>query len=372
MCRHVVTFVLGTRPEAIKMAPVIKEFKKDKQLITRVVLTGQHSEMVSDVFKLFQIHEDNNLHLMIKNQSLNYITSKVLEGLKEEFSRFRPSLTIVQGDTTSAFSAALASFYEKIPIAHIEAGLRTDDILNPFPEEANRRIISQIANLHFPPTESSRNNLLNASVTGKIKITGNTVIDAFLYIANSKKNNFIIPEIKNKIYLFVTIHRRENWGKPILEISEALKTLLHRNKDLFLVLPMHPNSTVRDPIKKILSNNKRAKLIEPLKYDQLVSVVMKSKLILTDSGGLQEEAPSLGKPVLILRNTTERGEAIKFGTAKLVGFDKDKIIKETEKLILDDNAYSKMSNALNPFGDGMASSRILKACKEFMQENNNS
>ena len=367
MSKSSIAIVIGTRPEAIKLAPLIKEFKSCNNFLTKVILTGQHKEMVDQVLKLFEIKEDINLSLMRKKQSLSYITCSALEGLENIFKDINPKLVLVQGDTTTAFSAALAAFYLKIPVGHVEAGLRSNDIYDPYPEEINRRLISQIASLNFAPTKTAHQNLINSNVSGEIYITGNTVIDALLSTAK-KTNTSILDNIdwrKNRIILS-TIHRRENWGENIEKIGKTLIAILEKYPDTILLLPMHPNKAVREPLRKILNNHPRAFLVEPLEYVDCVSAMKFCYILLTDSGGLQEEAPSLGKPVLVLRNTTERPEAIESGNSVLVGVEKRRILNEVDKLLTDNNYYHKMSNALNPFGDGNASKRILKACIKFL------
>ena len=364
---NLVTIVLGTRPEAIKLAPLIIAFKKSKTLKIRVIFTGQHKEMVEQVMKIFDIQYDVNLNLMRHNQSLIHITNSVMKGMEREFESFKPNLLIVQGDTASAFSAALAAFYHKIPVAHVEAGLRTNNIHNPFPEEANRRLISQISTLHFAPTIDSKKNLINCGICDKVFVTGNTIIDALLF--TSKKETLLSLEKINwslNDVIFATIHRRENWGENIIKISNALLKIINEMPKVALVIPMHPNLKVRKPLIKILSNHPRIELIEPLNYSQSIACMKKSKLIMTDSGGIQEEAPSLSKPVLVLRDSTEREEGIKAGTAKLIGTETQIIFEETTKLLHDEKQYIKMSQVKNPYGDGNASKKILEICEEFI------
>ena len=367
MSKSSIAIVIGTRPEAIKLAPLIKEFKSCKKFLTKVILTGQHKEMVDQVLNIFEIKDDINLSLMRKSQSLTYITCSALEGLENVFRNIKPKLVIVQGDTSTAFSAALAAFYLKIPVGHVEAGLRSNDIYDPYPEEINRRLISQITSLHFAPTKKAYQNLINSNVSGKIFITGNTVIDALLLTAK-KTNKTILENIdcdKNRI-IFSTIHRRENWGKNIEKIGKILKDILEKYSDTVLLLPMHRNRAIREPLQKILTNHPRAFLVEPLNYVDCVSALKFCYILVTDSGGLQEEAPSLGKPVLVLRKTTERPEAIESGNSVLVGVDKKRILNEVDKLLTDRNYYQKMARAINPFGDGKASKRILKECINFL------
>ena len=306
-----VTIVLGTRPEAIKLAPVILAFQASPLFRTRVVLTGQHREMVSQVMDLFSLAADHDLALMAPNQTLTHVTCAALQGLKEEFGRHRPDLVLVQGDTTTAFASALAAFYEQIPVGHVEAGLRTDNLLDPFPEEANRRLISQLAQLHFAPTERSAANLRASGVVGAISTTGNTVIDALLLMAEQAPS-LEIPGLdwQRQRVLLATVHRRENWGERLQEIGRGFLALLERFPDTALLLPLHRNPTVREPLQALLGDHPRAFLTEPLDYDRLVAAMRGCTLLLTDSGGLQEEAPALGKPVLVLRRTTERPEEI--------------------------------------------------------------
>ncbi len=362
-----VSIVLGTRPEAIKLAPVIKEFKACNKINTRVLLTGQHKEMVSQVMDLFGLEPDEDLDLMQPSQTLTYVTCEVLEGLEKEFKTNRPDLVLVQGDTTTAFAAALAAFYQKVPVGHVEAGLRTKDLLNPFPEEVNRRLISQLSELHFAPTKLSASHLKDSGVIGEILVTGNTVIDSLFLIS---KNAFSkdIPGLDwgGKRVILTTVHRRENWGKPLEKIAKALNQILDTNEDVLLVLPLHRNPLVRKPLQKLLGSHPRAILTKPLDYDELVAVLSKCFLLLTDSGGLQEEAPAFGKPVLVLRNTTERPEAVDSGTAVLVGTEPQNIVSNTLRLLTNESAYKSMSQAQNPFGDGKASGRILKACLQLL------
>jgi UDP-N-acetylglucosamine 2-epimerase (non-hydrolysing) len=366
---HNVCIVLGTRPEAIKLAPVIQAFQQANDFNTRVVLTGQHREMVAQVMDLFGLKADRDLALMTPNQTLTHVTCAALQGLKEEFEQFRPELVLVQGDTTTAFASALAAFYEQIPVGHVEAGLRTDNIMDPYPEEANRRLISQLAQLHFAPTEVSAANCRASGVVGEVCITGNTVIDALLLMAE-KAPPFELPGLdfdKQRVIL-ATVHRRENWGERLQEIGQGFLQVLDRFPDTALLLPLHRNPTVREPLQALLGNHPRAFLTEPLDYDRLVAAMRGATLLLTDSGGLQEEAPALGKPVLVLRRTTERPEAVDAGTAKLIGTDAADILRETALLLENGEAYEAMARAHNPFGDGQASARILESCRHFLQQ----
>ena len=365
--KPIVTFVLGTRPEAIKLAPVIISFKACDYIETRLVLTGQHDEMVESVMDSFNLREDNNLRLMTHDQTLSDITRKTLEGLQKEFKLFRPELVIVQGDTSTAFSAALASFYEKIYIGHIEAGLRTNDLFNPFPEEANRRLISQIASLHFAPTKNAIKNLNSSAIKENLTLTGNTVIDALKYISKDVKPP-LIPGINwdSEKILIATIHRRENWGERLEKIANGLFKILENNEDTRILIPMHKNKKVRDPLCRILGNQSRAILTEPLAYRELVGALKGCFFLLTDSGGLQEEATAFAKPVLVLRDNTERTEAIDEGISKLVGYESKKIFYEANLLLRNPLEYKRMSKLKTPFGDGHASTKILEKCIKFL------
>ncbi len=365
---HNVSIVLGTRPEAIKLAPVIQAFQAAADVRTRVVLTGQHREMVAQVMELFGLTADRDLALMAPKQTLTHVTCAALQGLKQEFEQHRPDLVLVQGDTTTAFASALAAFYEQIPVGHVEAGLRTDNLLDPFPEEANRRLISQLALLHFAPTAVSARNLAASGVVGETITTGNTVIDALLLMAE-KAPPFELPglDFERQRVILATVHRRENWGGRLLDIGRGFLALLERFPDTALLLPLHRNPTVREPLQALLGDHPRVFLTEPLDYDRLVAAMRGATLLLTDSGGLQEEAPALGKPVLVLRRTTERPEAVEAGTAKLIGTDADDILQEASLLLESPAAYEAMARAHNPFGDGQASGRILAASRTFLE-----
>jgi UDP-N-acetylglucosamine 2-epimerase (non-hydrolysing) len=362
-----VTIVLGTRPEAIKLAPVIRAFQASDDFRTRVVLTGQHREMVSQVMELFALRADVDLALMAPRQTLTHVTCAALQGLKQEFEQFRPDLVLVQGDTTTAFASALAAFYEQVPVGHVEAGLRTDDIFDPYPEEANRRLISQLALLHFAPTPVSAANLRASGVVGEVLVTGNTVIDALLLMAE-KAPALEIPGLdwERQRVILSTVHRRENWGAPLRSIAEGFRQVLDRFPDTALLLPLHRNPTVREPLQELLGDHPRAFLTDPLDYDSLVAAMRGCTLLLTDSGGLQEEAPALGKPVLVLRRTTERPEAVDAGTARLIGTASADIFAETSRLLEDSGAYGAMARAHNPFGDGQASQRIVASARQFL------
>jgi len=363
-----ICITLGTRPEAIKLAPVIQTFRQLPQFETTVILTGQHREMVAQVMDLFQLEADHNLDIMQSKQTLSDITCRSLQGLEKLFIALQPDMVISQGDTTTAFAAALAAFYQQIPVGHVEAGLRTDNILNPFPEEANRRLVSQIATLHFAPTATSVSNLKASGVVAGIHQTGNTVIDALLRVADQSPK-CDVPGLDWEKYRVIlsTVHRRENWGEPLADIAQSFLEILERFPDTALLLPLHRNPTVRNPLKAVLDSHPRTFLVEPLDYAQLVGAMKRSHLLLTDSGGLQEEAPGLGKPVLVLRETTERPEAISAGTAKLVGTSPQQVVSSASDLLANESAYSRMAKAVNPFGDGHAAERIASIVTEYFR-----
>ncbi len=363
---RLVCIILGTRPEAIKLAPVIQALRQSPHLQTRVILTGQHREMVDQVMDLFQLQADRDLAIMQPRQSLTDITCNSLRGLEAVYQELKPALVLVQGDTTTAFAAALAAFYQQIPIGHVEAGLRTDHLFNPYPEEANRRLISQLAQLHFAPTPLAVANLQRSGVTGEIHQTGNTVIDALLTVA-AQEPACPLPGLdwaQHRV-LLATVHRRENWGEPLQDILRGFQRLLDTFPETALLLPLHRNPTVREPIQAALGRHPRAFLTEPLDYAQLVGAIQRCTLLLTDSGGLQEEAPSLGKPVLVLRETTERPEAVTAGTARLVGTNPEQIVAAAGELLSQPEAYAAMANAINPFGDGRASKRIVAIVERY-------
>jgi UDP-N-acetylglucosamine 2-epimerase (non-hydrolysing) len=363
-----VCIIAGTRPEAIKMAPVIQAFQKSPLFKTQIILTGQHREMVDQVMAFFQLKADYDLAIMQPKQTLTDITCLAVRGLEELFIKLQPKMVLVQGDTTTAFAAALAAFYQQIPVGHVEAGLRTSDIYNPFPEEANRRLISQIAQLHFAPTSLSAENVAKSGVVGEIHLTGNTVIDALLKVAESDPP-CEIPGLDWDKYrvILATVHRRENWGEPLSDIITGFQKILESHPDTALVLPMHKNPTVRDPLQAALGSHPRVFLTEPLDYTELIGAMKRCTLLMTDSGGIQEEAPSLAKPVLILRETTERPEAVMAGTAKLIGTDSVRMYDEATELLTNPEAYQKMANAASPFGDGKASDRIVDLCAKYLK-----
>lgn len=368
MSIYSICITLGTRPEAIKLAPVIQAFRDCSDFKTHVILTGQHREMVEQVMNLFELKADEDLNIMQPQQTLTDITYRSLQGLENIFQKIRPQLVIVQGDTTTAFAAALAAFYQKISLGHVEAGLRTNDLYNPYPEEANRRLISQLTQLHFAPTQLAVKNLNYSGVTGEIHHTGNTVIDALLKVAE-RQPACHIPNLDWTQYrvLLATVHRRENWGEPLQDIIQGFQLVLEQFPDTALLLPLHRNPTVREPIQVALGEHPRVFLTEPLDYAELVGAIQRCYLLLTDSGGIQEEAPSFGKPVLVLRETTERPEAVEAGTAKLIGTNPNLILQEAGELLSDRLAYEKMANAINPFGDGKASERIVEIVRNYLR-----
>lgn len=366
--------VCGTRPDAIKMAPVVLELlKHPDEVELLLVATGQHREMLQQVFTTFGLTPDVNLDIMAPRQTLSDITTRALTGLEDVIKRTQPGLVLAQGDTTTTFAASLASFYNKTPFGHVEAGLRTENKYNPFPEEMNRRMTSALADLHFAPTEGAKRALLAEGVSEhNVFVTGNTVIDALLMVA-SRDHAFQDPRIRAAAdsgkMILLTAHRRENWGQPMADICEAVKELVRRNPGFNVVFPVHKNPIVRDVVFPALGGIPEVALIEPPDYEPFVHLMKAAHIILTDSGGVQEEAPSLGKPVLVLRETTERPEGVEVGTAKLVGTDPKAIVSEAEKLIRDSSAYESMARVSNPYGDGHAAPRIWETIKtRFVDE----
>ena len=368
-----ILLVFGTRPEAIKFAPLYWEFKKYKKYFDlKVCVTAQHREMLDQVLNFFEIETDYDLNIMKNNQTLFDITSECLKNLQKVYEDFSPDLVFVQGDTTSAFIGALAAFYKKIPVAHLEAGLRSFNKYSPFPEEMNRLLIGRLSDYHFVPTKSARNNLIREGINSNIYKVGNTVIDA-LFMAlkkinrnrqfNSQIKTFFKEKINYSKYrkiILVTGHRRENFGKGFENICQALREIALKYKDFHIVYPVHLNPNVREPVNKILKGVDNIFLLEPLEYPYLIWLLSKSYLVLTDSGGIQEESPSLGKPVLVMRDVTERIEGIESGNALLVGTNKNKIVHAVDLLIKNREIYQKMSKSTNPYGDGKASKRILR------------
>lgn len=380
-----VMLVFGTRPEAIKMAPLVKEFQKYPETFKTIVcVTGQHRQMLDQVLQLFEIVPDYDLNIMKQGQDLYDVTSRVLTGMRDVLKESQPDVVLVHGDTTTSTAAALAAFYQQIPVGHVEAGLRTHNIYSPWPEEMNRQITGRIATYNFAPTPLSKSNLLHEAVAEKsITVTGNTVIDALYWVVNKIKEDKVLnEELQNllaqagyditrladgKKLVLITGHRRENFGDGFINMCTAIRDLTQKYPDVDFVYPMHLNPNVRKPIHEVfgedLSNLGNMFFIEPLEYLSFVYLMEKSNLVLTDSGGIQEEAPGLGKPVLVMRDTTERPEALEAGTVKLVGTDYDKIVNEVS-LLLDDQAhYDAMSKAVNPYGDGLACGRIVDTLK---------
>ncbi|EAI0282226.1 UDP-N-acetylglucosamine 2-epimerase (non-hydrolyzing) [Campylobacter lari] len=365
--------VFGTRPEAIKMAPLVKIMENRNDIDFKICVTAQHRQMLDQILDVFDIKPDYDLNIMSENQDLYDITFKILCGMKNILNDFRPDIVLVHGDTTTASAAALAAFYQKIKVAHIEAGLRTYNLYNPWPEEANRQIVGVLSGIHFAPTTKSAENLIKEGKDKKnIFVTGNTVVDALFYMVEKIKNNIIFKtkilysidneyrKSDNRKFILVTGHRRENFGESFLQICEALKTIAINNPNIDIVYPVHLNPNVQKPVKSILSDITNIYLINPLKYEEFIYLMSNCYFIITDSGGVQEEAPSLGKPVLVMRETTERPEAIEAGTVKLVGTCKSSIIKAAQELIDDEDEYKKMSKASNPYGDGKACEKILE------------
>lgn len=364
-----ILIILGTRPEAIKMAPVIKELQKHgEQFEVYVCVTAQHRQMLDQVLELFEIVPDFDLNIMRTGQSLIDVTCNVLQGVTPVLEKVRPDMVLVHGDTTTTIAASLAAFYAGIAVGHVEAGLRTGNKQAPFPEEINRRVAGCIADIHFAPTEQARQNLLNEGVLeSSIYVTGNTVIDALHSVIDKVQNSVELQFQmfqqfsfldQSKRLILITGHRRENFGDGFENICHALKQIAEKNSDVEIVYPVHMNPNVREPVERILSNSPSIHLIEPLDYLPFVWLMNRSYLIITDSGGVQEEAPSLGKPVLVMRDTTERPEAIEAGTVLLVGTDREKIVVTTRRLLTNSEAYYAMSKAHNPYGDGKASERI--------------
>lgn len=356
--------VFGTRPEGIKMAPIVKELEKRKGIESIICITAQHRQMLDQVLNLFDIKPDYDLNIFKPGQTLTEITTRALKGLEEVIIKEKPDVLLVQGDTTTVFAGALAAFYQKVKIGHVEAGLRSGNLYSPYPEEANRKLTGVLTDFHFAPTERNRQNLLKEDYPDeKIFITGNTVIDALQYAV---KEDYIFDmdllnnlDYSNKRVILLTSHRRENIGKPMENVFTAIRDIVEKYEDVELVYPMHLNPKVREIANKILSNNNRIHLIEPLDYEPMANLMAKVHLIVTDSGGLQEEGPTFGKPVLVVREETERPEGIEAGTAKLVGTKYKNVFDELNLLLSNEDEYNKMANAVNPYGDGKASERIV-------------
>jgi len=368
-----IAFIFGTRPEAIKLCPLILAMRKESSFQPLVCVTGQHRQMLDQVLEAFEVRPDVDLALMQPNQTLASLTARTITAVDEYLTQYKPEMVLVQGDTTSVFAASLAAFYHKIPVGHVEAGLRTWNKFSPYPEEINRVLTTHLADLHFAPTVKSKANLLREGVPeDRIHVTGNTVIDALLIAVEKIKNHPPqIPGLSNEIMInnqplvLITGHRRENFGNGFEQICRAISTLAERFSDTHFVYPVHLNPNVREPVFRHLSGKKNIYLIEPLSYLPFVALMNRSKIILTDSGGIQEEAPSLGKPVLVMRDTTERPEAVEAGTVQLVGTKREKIVDAISLLLTDIHTYSSMAQAINPYGDGQASRRILEAITKF-------
>ena len=378
-----VMLVFGTRPEAIKMCPLVKEFqKRADEFETIVCVTGQHREMLDQVLKIFEVTPDIDLNIMKQGQDLTDVTVRILTGMRDVFEQCRPDVVLVHGDTTTSTAAALAAFYAQIPVGHVEAGLRTHNIYSPWPEEMNRQITGRIATYNFSPTPLSEKNLIEEKAMGKIYVTGNTVIDALHYVVNKLKNDEAIAKEQDAVLLnagydvtrladgkklvLITGHRRENFGDGFIRMVTAMKDLSEKYPEVDFVYPMHLNPNVRKPIHEVFGEDLTRPnffFIEPLQYLEFVHLMSKTTIVLTDSGGIQEEAPGLGKPVLVMRDTTERPEALESGTVHLVGTDYDKIMNEVSALLEDAEAYVKMSQAINPYGDGLACGRIADALR---------
>jgi UDP-N-acetylglucosamine 2-epimerase (non-hydrolysing) len=360
------TLIFGTRPETIKMFPLISEIKKYPHLIDfKIVVTGQHREMLDQMLEIFKIIPDYDLDIMEQVQSLSQITKNSLIGIERILKKERPNMVLVQGDTTTTFAGALAAFYQKIKIGHIEAGLRTNDKYYPFPEEINRHLTSVLADLHFAPTAQSCKNLLSEGVKREdIFICGNTVIDS-LFLMIKKNHIFTEPLLRDKkIFekkiILVTVHRRENWGEPLKNICQALIKLLDEHSDLFVIIPLHKNPEIRKTVNHILKDRRDILLLDTLDYGDMINLMSKIYIILTDSGGIQEEAPSLGKPIFVLRDETERPEAVEAGVVKLIGTNKERIVSEVNIILTNKDKYMEMAKRINPYGDGKASKRIIK------------
>ena len=367
--KHRILVFFGTRPEALKLAPVIQALKKESRFDVRTILTAQHRQMIDQVIRLFKLRTDMDLDLMKENQTLASLSQRLLSKLDGVFEKFCPDLVMVEGDTTTAFIVSLFSFYHRIPIAHVEAGLRTRDKYQPFPEEINRRLITHLADYHFPPTHEARANLIGEGVPkDRISVTGNTIIDTLFWMRDHLKQGY--PQLRgidfSKRIIFLTSHRRENIGQPLVEITKAIRELIRKFKDIEIVYPVHLNPGVQKIVRQHLNGTSRVHLLPPLGYDETVFLMNRSKLILTDSGGIQEEAPSLGKPVLVLREVSERMEGVRAGALKVIGTRSTSIVRETEKLLTSPNLYKKMAQVRHVYGDGKASQRIARQLKVWL------
>ena len=362
--------IFGTRPEAIKMASLVKELEKREEVKSIVCVTAQHREMLDQVLNTFDIKPDYDLNIMKQGQTLADVTTRALIGLEKVIKEVKPDIVLVHGDTTTTFAGALAAFYNQVAIGHVEAGLRTDDKYSPYPEEMNRQCVDRMTDLYFAPTEISKNNLLKENILeGKIYVTGNTAIDA---MSTTVDEDYVHPDLEwikpDERMILLTAHRRENLGEPMRHIFKAVKRIVDEFSDIKVIYPIHMNPKVREVASEVFDGCDRIRLIEPLEVFDFHNFQNKSYIILTDSGGIQEEAPSLGKPVLVLRDTTERPEGIKAGTLKLVGTDEEVIYEETKKLLTNINEYEKMSKASNPYGDGHASERIVDAIVKYFNK----
>lgn len=361
--------VVGTRPEAIKMAPVIKALQASGEFDVSVLATAQHRDLLDQAFQLFEIKADYDLNVMTPGQTLPELTARLMTSIDLTLNEATPDLVIAQGDTTTVFVTSLACFYKKIPFAHLEAGLRTHDLYSPFPEEANRILSGHLARLHFAPTEVSKQNLLREGISSdKIYVTGNTVIDALLETAQKNFNIGVDIPDDAKIIL-VTSHRRENFGQPIINICNAIIELIEKYSDIYVLFPVHPNPNVREVTDRLLSGHQRIRLVNPFDYGPFVAAMKRAHIILSDSGGVQEEAPALGKPVLVLRRDTERPEAVSEGVVKLIGTEQADIVRETSQLLDSNSAYQRMAKGSSPYGDGQSSQRIVKIIRDFFTEN---
>lgn len=365
MAKLKVMSVFGTRPEAIKMAPLVKELQKHDEIKSICCLTGQHREMLDSVMQIFDLKADYDLNIMEKRQTLSTITTKTLLGMEDVLAQAKPDLVLVHGDTSTTFAGALAAFYHQVKVGHVEAGLRTWDKYSPFPEEMNRTLVGDIADLHFSPTAANAENLRRESIMGDVFITGNTAIDAMKYTVRA---DYDFPtallntlDFENRRILAVTCHRRENYGQPMHDIMHAILRIVEENPDVEVVYPVHLSPVVRECAFPILGNHPRIHLIDPINVEEMHNLIARCFFVLTDSGGLQEEAPALGKPVLVMRRETERPEAVAAGTAKLTGVDGETIVSMANELLRDPNAYAKMAKAVNPYGDGNACPRIAQA-----------
>lgn len=368
MIKIKVLSVFGTRPEAIKMCPLVKALEKDDKIESIVCVTAQHREMLDAVTEIFDVKPQYDLNIMSHGQTIIDVSNKVLNGVDKVIKECNPDIVLVHGDTSTTLNAALAAFYNKVPVGHVEAGLRSGDIYSPFPEEANRKLTGAITALHFAPTKSNENNLLKEGINKDIHITGNTVIDALLSVINKdhKFEEDILNDVdfKNNKVILLTSHRRENWGEPMKAIFSATRKLVEENDSVKVIFPMHKNPLIRDLAKKSFDGiEDKVLLIEPLEYVDFANLMSKCYLIMTDSGGIQEEAPALGKPVMVLRTETERPEAVEAGTVKLAGIEEEKIYKIVNELINNEDEYNKMAHATNPYGDGKSCDRIISIIK---------